>query len=108
MGGFVRATYAAALALLLDVPQVNLVLEEVDLEQVAPASVRVAALIRVGAGVEAMVALRTLVCANALACGAASSVLGMMVEAVEEPTFAPDGGIEVDGTVDGSDGALLC
>jgi hypothetical protein len=29
------------------------------------------------------------------------------VEAAEDPAFTPDGGVEVDGSVDASDGALL-
>ena len=37
----------------------------------------------------------------------ASSVLGVTVQTAEEPTFTPDA-VEVDGTVDASDGALLC
>ena len=35
-------------------------------------------------------------------------MLGVAVVTVEDPAFASDGGVEVEGTVDGTDGALQC
>ena len=75
VAGFVRSTYASALVLLLDVPEVDLQIEEIEIEEVTPASISVTALLHVAgrASSEAMLLLRTLVCATALACADASS-----------------------------------
>ena len=75
VAGFVRSTYASALVLLLDVPEVDLQIEEIEIEEVTPATISVTALLHVAgrASSEAMLLLRTLVCATALACADASS-----------------------------------
>jgi hypothetical protein len=65
--GFVRAAYASALVLLLDVPEINLQIDEIEIDEITPASLRLTALIHVAgrASSEALVALRTLACTTA-------------------------------------------
>ena len=77
VGGFARASYASALVLVLATPGVELQVDEIEIEEIDPASFGLTTRIHVaGRGTpeaHAMGALRTLVCATTPTCAHASA-----------------------------------